>query len=137
LESAADLTPVIVSAALSEDGRAEHAVETLNAFIAVLGAEAGNLGLKVAATGGVYLGGGIPPRILPFLENGLFLNGFSHKGQLSSFLETVPVHMILDPGTALLGAACYGLEQMQGSAVREVGHLRAGALPDRNAHEIG
>jgi glucokinase len=114
LADAADPTPGIVAAALDENVPAELVVATLDSFVSILGAEAGNLALKIAATGGVYLCGGIPPRIIPFLENGLFLDAFSRKGQLSNFLEAIPVHIILDPGTALLGAACYGLEQMRG-----------------------
>lgn len=113
LADAGDLTPAIVTAALNEENPAELAVASLNAFVSILGAEAGNLALKVLATGGVYLGGGIPPRIIPLLENGLFLKAFRHKGKLSDFMETIPIHVILNSNSALLGAACYGLERMR------------------------
>lgn len=102
-----DPTPVIVNAAL--EGKSELCVLTLNTFVSILGAEAGNLTLKVMATGGVYLGGGIPPRILPALEQERFFEAFHRKGRLSDVLERVPVHVILNPEVAILGAACYGL----------------------------
>jgi len=129
LAAAGDPTPVIVNAALRSfgypfdfaqgiaqdsalDGKGpcELCVATLNAFVSILGAEAGNLALKVLATGGVYLGGGIPPRILPALEQERFLEAFRRKGRFSDLLARVPVHVILNPKVALLGAACHGLE---------------------------
>jgi glucokinase len=61
------------------------------------------------ATGGVYLGGGIPPRILPALERDLFLEAFHRKGRLGDVLMDVPVHVVLDSDIAVFGAACYGL----------------------------
>ena len=126
LAAAGDPTPVIVNAALRQpfDGAQDEAqdaaldserpcelcVATLNAFVSILGAEAGNLALKVLASGGVYLGGGIPPRILPALEQKPFREAFRHKGRMSDLLVRVPVHVILNPKVALLGAACHGLE---------------------------
>jgi glucokinase len=107
LARARDATPVIVGAAL--EGKCELCVLTLDTFISILGAEAGNLALKVMATGGVYLGGGIPPRILPALERESFLEAFHHKGRLGDVLADVPVHIILDSDIAVFGAACYGL----------------------------
>jgi len=106
LARAEDTTPVIVNGALEE--RCELCVMTLQTFVSILGAEAGNLALKVMATGGVYLGGGIPPRILEVLEQGAFLDAFHHKGRLGDVLVDVPVHVILDSDIALFGAACYG-----------------------------
>jgi glucokinase len=107
LARAEDPTPIIVNAALEE--KSELCVLTLNTFVSILGAEAGNLALKVMATGGLYLGGGIPPRILPALEQGAFLEAFHRKGRLGDVLEDVPVHVILDSDIALFGAACHGL----------------------------
>jgi glucokinase len=75
----------------------------------ILGAEASNLALKVLATGGVYLGGGIPPRILPALADGRFMEAFLDKGRFADLLKDVPVHVILNPKVALMGAASYGL----------------------------
>jgi glucokinase len=107
LAQAEDPTPIIVNSAL--EGKSELCVLTLDTFVSILGAEAGNLALKVMATGGVYLGGGIPPRILPALEQEAFLEAFHAKGRLRHVLVDVPVHVILDSDIALLGAACYGL----------------------------
>lgn len=114
LATAEDPTPIIVNAALDESAPCELCVATLNAFVSILGAEAGNLALSVVATGGVYLGGGIPPRILPALENGQFMRAFSDKGRLSELMTRIPVHVILNPKVALMGAACHGLEQVHG-----------------------
>jgi len=110
LAAAGDPTPIIVNTALDNETQCQLCVATLNTFISILGAEAGNLALKVLATGGVYLGGGIPRRILPALEQGRFMQAFRNKGRLSELLELMPVHVILNPQTALLGAACHGLE---------------------------
>ena len=107
LASARDQTPIIVQAALG--GAAPICVETLELFISILGSEAGNLAIKVLSTGGVYLGGGIPPRILPRLKGPAFMQAFIHKGRFSDLLARMPVHVILHPEAALFGAACYGL----------------------------
>lgn len=114
LATAADPTPIIVSAALDEHAPCELCAATMNTFVAILGAEAGNLALKVMATGGVYLGGGIPIRILPFLMNGRFMEAFRSKGRLSAVLDRCPVYVILNPKAALLGAAQHGLESLLG-----------------------
>jgi glucokinase len=110
LAAADDPTPVMVNAALDADTSCELCKATLALFIAVLGSEAGNVALKVLATGGVYLGGGIPPRILPALKLEDFMQAFLNKGRLSDFLKKVPVYVILNPNLALIGAALYGLE---------------------------
>ncbi len=108
LAAAADPTPVIAQAAT--EGTAEIASATFELFVSILGAEAGNLALKVLATGGVYLGGGIPPRILPFLKTGPFMHAFLNKGRFATLLSSMPVHVICHPETALLGAAYLGLD---------------------------
>jgi glucokinase len=77
----------------------------LDLYVSLLGAEAGNLAIKIMATGGVYLGGGIPPRILPFLQKGGFLRSFNDKGRMSELTACMPVRVILDPRVALLGVA--------------------------------
>jgi glucokinase len=110
LAESVDPTPVIVNAALDEEKACELCSLTVNTFVSILGAEAGNLALKVMATGGVYLGGGIPPRILPALEQGRFLEAFHSKGRHSDLMTRIPVHVILNPDVALLGVARYGLE---------------------------
>lgn len=108
LAKAEDRTPLILQAALDADKPCPLCVATLQLFVSILGAEAGNLALKVLATGGVYLGGGIPPRILPALADGRFAEAFQRKGRLAELLGRVPVHAITSR-VALLGAACYGL----------------------------
>ena len=110
LAATADPVPVMVNAALG-DPRCDLCVAMLAMFVSILGAEAGNLALKVLATGGVYVGGGIPPRILPTLTGGRFVEAFRNKGRHADLLARVPVHVILTPRTALLGAAVHGLER--------------------------
>jgi glucokinase len=102
-----DPTPVIVKVAT--EGTCELCIGTLNAFVSILGAEAGNLALKVMATGGIYLGGGIPPKILTKLRDGTFMAAFVNKGRFAEMLAHIPVYVILNERTALLGAAAYGL----------------------------
>ena len=110
LAAAPDPTPVIVDAALTRGEECALCAAALRIFVSVLGAEAGNLALKVLATGGVYLGGGIPPRILPVLRDGRFMDAFTRKGRLSRLLVQMPVHVIVHPDVALVGAACEGLD---------------------------
>jgi glucokinase len=105
-----DRTPIIVDNALDKEHACEICTMTLDLFVSILGAEAGNMALKVLATGGVYIGGGIPPRILPFLSEGRFMQSFLRKGRLSGVLIPMPVHVILNPNIALLGAARHGFE---------------------------
>ena len=84
--------------------------ETVRIFCSLYGAEAGNLALQYLATGGVYLGGGIAPAILPALRRGEFLSAFLDKGRMRGLLSRVPVVVILDPAAPLLGAAAYAAE---------------------------
>ena len=79
-------------------------------FAEIYGAEAGNLALKCLARGGVYLGGGIAPKILPILQEGHFLRGFSAKGRFRGLLEEMPVRVSMNEETALLGAAHYAID---------------------------
>jgi glucokinase len=109
LAAAADPTPIIVNAGL--EGSAAICRAALDLFVETLGAEAGNLALKVLATGGVYLGGGIPPRILPALQGEGFRRAFLGKGRMGRLLAGMPVHVIVHPQPALAGAAAYGLRQ--------------------------
>ncbi|MBV9279412.1 MAG: glucokinase [Chloroflexi bacterium] len=110
LRSAADPTPIIVTTALDPEADCHLCTATLDLFVSILGGEAGNMALKVLATGGVYLGGGIPPRILPLLSSERFMQAFTHKGRLTELLGDVPIHVILNPEIALFGAACHALE---------------------------
>lgn len=97
--------PAISEAALGH--RCDLAVRALDMFATFYGAEAGNLALKVMATGGVYVGGGIAPKILPKLQDGTFMKAFVNKGRLQPILEGIPVWVILNDKAALLGAAEY------------------------------
>lgn len=106
-----DPTPVIFAAAMRPTEPSELCIQTLELFAGILGAEAGNLALKVLATGGVFIGGGIPPRMLPYLEKPHFLENFRDKGRFAALLADIPIHVILNPKAALLGAACAGLEE--------------------------
>lgn len=103
-----DPAAAISSAAL--DGTDELCVEALDLFVSILGAAAGNLALTGMTRGGMYLGGGIPPKILPKLLDGTFMEAFVAKGRFRGMLEAIPVRVILNDGAALLGAACYALE---------------------------
>jgi len=108
-----DPVPLIAAAALSKSRRCETCSHTMDTFASILGAEAGNLALKVLATGGVYVAGGIPRKILPLIKGGSFIEAFTKKGRMSQLVSRIPVHVVLRPGVALLGAASSGFESMR------------------------
>jgi len=99
----ADPAAAISRAAL--DGACALCEQALDLFVSVFGAEAGNLALNVLATGGVYLGGGIAPKMLAKLSGPLFMHAFVGKGRMQPLLETIPVKVITNDKTALMGAA--------------------------------
>ena len=101
--AATDPAAIITEAALSN--ACERARLALERFVSHYGAEAGNVALKFLAVGGVYVGGGIAPRILPFLREGEFLTAFRAKGRMSRVVERIPVSVILDDRAGLWGAA--------------------------------
>jgi glucokinase len=103
VDHAGDPVPAVSEMAL--EGRCDISVRTLELFARLYGEEAGNLALKVMATGGVWVGGGIAPRIRRFLEDGAFMDGFLAKGRMRPLLESMPVRIVLDDRAALLGAA--------------------------------
>jgi len=80
-------------------------VKTLNLFVSILGGAAGNLALTGLTKGGIFLGGGISPKILPKLEEDIFMHAFTNKGRFKGLLQEIPVHVILNDKAALLGAA--------------------------------
>jgi glucokinase len=114
LAASEDPTPVIMQAAQDPNRPCELAAATLEMFVSILGTEAGNLALKVFSTGGIYLGGGIPPRILPSLEKPAFLEALRNKGRFRQLLTNMPVHVIMNSRAGLLGAAAYGLNILAG-----------------------
>ena len=79
--------------------------QAVDIFVSIYGAEAGNLALKIMATGGVYLGGGIAPKMLPKLSGPLFMQSFISKGRMQSLMESMPVKVITNENAALMGAA--------------------------------
>jgi glucokinase len=111
LATVEDRTPTIMAAGLAQPDPDPLCLASLNMFVSVLCAQAGNLVLTVLANGGLYIGGGIPQRILPMVtgHGRLFLSTFTKKGRLSHLLTRVPVHVIIEP-VALLGAALHGLD---------------------------
>jgi glucokinase len=98
--------PADVSAA-ALDGKCPACEEALEMFVEAYGAAAGNLALVGVTTGGMFIGGGIAPRILPALQNGRFIEAFCDKGLMRPLVEIMPVHVILNPDAGLLGAAVY------------------------------
>ena len=106
--------PGAAIAAAALDGRSPLAAEALHRFVSFYGRETANFALKVMATGGVYLGGGIAPRILPKLRDGTFLAGFLDKGRMRPLLEAMPVRVVLNDGTGLLGAGRCAAVRLRG-----------------------
>jgi glucokinase len=101
--AAGDASAAVSEAAIA--GRDPVCVQALTMFCDIYGSEAANLALKVLALGGVYLGGGIAPKILPMLTNGTFVRGFLAKGRLNEILKRIEVRVSLNPAAGLLGAA--------------------------------
>jgi glucokinase len=100
-----DPNAVITELALA--AKSEICEKALDMFVSAYGAEAGNIALKLLSVGGVYIGGGIAPRILEKLKDGAFMRAFTDKGRMSQLLINMPVRVILDSRAALLGAAAY------------------------------
>lgn len=118
--AAADPNSVIANVALA--GRNALCERTLDMFVSAYGAAAGNFGLTTLSSGGLYVGGGIAPRILEKLKCGAFMQAFVDKGRLRRVLEAMPVHVILDSTTALQGAAAY-VERRIENAQRSPGSI--------------
>ena len=115
LHQAADRTPVIVQAAIRAvrgERPCDIAVHTLNLFLDILADEAANLALKTLALGGIFLGGGLAPRLLPFLDPHRFMAVFA-RGTYRDLLARIPVQVIVNPQAALLGAAAYGFQALR------------------------
>lgn len=96
----------------SRNGRCRLCADTIEIFIGCLGAEAGNMALKAMATGGVFLGGGIPAKMISELKSVNFLHSFNSKGRLQTLMEDIPVKVILNDQAALFGAARYAIDML-------------------------
>jgi len=99
--------PNAVITELSLAGKSEICAKAMDMFVSAYGAEAGNLALKALSLGGLYVGGGIAPRIVEKLKDGTFMKAFTDKGRLSQLLINMPVRIVLESRAALLGAAAY------------------------------
>ena len=108
LAGADDRTPVIVGAAMEK--KAALCVATLDMFVHVLGTAISNMAITILPKGGIYLGGGIPPRILPRLKQPDFLEAVVHKGRFFEMTSSIPLTVIMKPKTALFGAARTALQ---------------------------
>jgi glucokinase len=116
IASARDPSAVIIASALDPHGASKLCAATLDMFVSILASEAANLALKIFATGGVYLAGGIPMRALKALQTPRFMESFKRKGRLSELMERIPIHVIVIRA-ALIGAAAYGLERFKDGSV--------------------
>ena len=98
-------TRAIFEHAFETEEPAEICVETARLFARILAAEAGNMALKVLSLGGVYIGGGLPPRMLPVLRESFFMERFREKGRFERIVSKFPVHVMMNSKAALYGAA--------------------------------
>ncbi len=112
-EAMREQDPAAVISHAAQQGRDALCEEALELFVRLYGAEAGNLALKHMATGGMYIGGGIAPRILDWLQREEFLRAFLAKGRMRPLLERIPVRVILNDRTALLGPAVFAARALQ------------------------
>lgn len=112
METSEDKTRLIVETAIAAQPGSEICQEVMHIFIDVLAAEAGSLALIFGATGGVYIGGGIPPRVLAMFQRYNFVRTFAAKTGYEYYLERFPVHVITKTDAGLLGAAHYGNQQL-------------------------
>jgi glucokinase len=97
--------PSVVVSDVALAGGHPHCVQALEMFASIYGAEAGNLALKALAVGGVFVGGGIGPKIQPKLADGTFVTAFRDKGRFATLMASIPVRLVLEPRAAVLGAA--------------------------------
>ena len=107
---AQEMKKLVPSACISRaalEGTDPMSVEAMHMFVSIYGTEAANLAFKIMATSGVYLGGGIAPKILPMLQEGRFMEAFRTTGPLRRVLEQIPVSVMLNDKAALLGAAVF------------------------------
>ncbi len=112
LTDAIDQTPLIINGALNEEQPCPLCRKSVDTFLAILGAEAGNLALKLYSTGGLYIGGGIMPRLVGRTSFAPMLAAFNNKEKMAALMATMPLRLIIRKDTALLGAAGYGAKMV-------------------------
>jgi glucokinase len=112
IANATDHTAVITNSAFDQHSPSELCRATIDTFVSILASEAANMALKVMATGGIYLAGGIPLHIPRAAEEAGFMESFKRKGRFAQLMESIPVHVILNRA-ALVGSAAYGLESFK------------------------
>jgi glucokinase len=112
IASSKDPNAVIFDAAMSRENRCGLCAATVDTFISILASEAANMALKVLATAGIYLAGGIPLHILKAFDGPRFMESFKRKGRFAELMSRIPVHIILIRA-AIVGAAVYGLESFK------------------------
>jgi len=112
IATAADRTKEIIQSALDPADPSPRCATTIETVVSIMGAEAGNLALKVLATGGVYLAGGIPVHVQPVLKSPRFLESFRRKGRFSEVMSRIPVHLMTS-NVGIAGAAAYGLKRAE------------------------
>ena len=118
IASAKDHTKVIVNAALNPENPSKLCRATVDMLVSILASEAGNLGLKVLATGGMYVAGGVALHLVSLLQQPQFLETFTRKGRFKDLMERMPIH-IITTRAALLGAATFGLQSLSKVKNRE------------------
>jgi glucokinase len=110
--SAKDPSAVIIASAVDPHKPSELCAAAIDVFVSILASEAANLALKVFASGGVYLAGGIPMHALKALQGPRFMESFKRKGRFMELMERIPIHVVITRA-ALIGAAAYGLERFK------------------------
>lgn len=130
IESAKDHTQAIVEAAFDPQHPSELCLATVDLLVSILASEAGNLALKVLATGGVYWAGGIALHLVKLLQKQQFVQTFTRKGRFKDLMERMPIH-IITTRAALLGAVTFGLQRLSNLNKRE--EVKASSRPFRFA----
>jgi glucokinase len=109
IDSANDRTSAIVAHALGDANRNKLCAATVDMFVSILAAEAANVAVKVLATGGIYVAGGVAVHTLAALKRPAFMQSFVRKGRLAEMMSRIPIHVVVSPA-GLAGAAAYGLK---------------------------
>jgi glucokinase len=107
-ETDSEAAAAIAKAAMSDTNGDRLAMQTMQIFVEAYAAEVGNLALKLIPNGGLYIAGGIAPKILPLLQDEKFLQIIKNKGRVSGVLEDIPIHIVLNPEVGLIGAMLHG-----------------------------